>query len=139
MSQRRLSPLTVSECFALLNDDEVGRLIFVDDVGPAALPVNYAVDGESIVFRIEHSSKQFALRAGLAFEVDRINRSLHSGWSVLVRGTAQELTMDEAAALVHRVKSAFPRPWAEGVHNVWMKLTPTEVTGRRLEVPANDG
>ena len=139
MRQKRLSPLTATECFALLNDDEVGRLIFVDDIGPAALPVNYAIDGESVVFRIEHSSKQFALERALAFEVDKIDRSLHSGWSVLVRGTAQELAMDEVAALVRRVTTAFPRPWAEGVHSVWMKLTPTDVTGRRLGIPVNTG
>jgi hypothetical protein len=30
---------------------------------------------------------------------------------------------------------AFPHPWAEGVHNVWVSISFQTVTGRRLTAP----
>ena|SRR5579871_6443323 len=139
MSQRHLDPLSPDECFALMAAHDVGRLVYTDEKGPAAVPVNYVVDGGRVVFRVEDTAKVSALRRPIAFEVDEIDEGDHSGWSVLLRGTAGDLPMEEVVELLRRVRAEFPRPWAEGIHNQWMALAPSEVTGRRLSQPVDAG
>jgi hypothetical protein len=34
--------------------------------------------------------------------------------------------------LLQRMNGRFPAPWAFGIHNVWLEVTPRTVTGRRL-------
>lgn len=135
MTQRSLQELSFEECFTLLSQEVVGRLVYVDDHGPVALPVNYALDSETIVFRIEAGSKARALQGPVAFEVDQIDHAERSGWSVLVRGTCHEVDIEQVPALLHRITSHFPRPWAAGQHNSWVSLVPASVTGRQLAAP----
>ena len=136
MTQRVLEDLAPEECVRLLHQQEVGRLVYVDGDGPLAVPVNYAVDGNRIVFRIEHSPKELDLKGAIAFEVDHFHESNHSGWSVLLRGTGREIPLDEVPEVLHRIQTHFPRPWAAGVHNVWVSLDPAKITGKRFGPPA---
>src|ERR1039457_1757544 len=41
MPRRALEEVPWDECFRLLGQETVGRLVYVDDLGPAAVPVNY--------------------------------------------------------------------------------------------------
>jgi uncharacterized protein len=133
MAQRELEDLTVEECHSLLGTAHVGRLVYQDDLGPLAIPVNYAMSGSDIVFRVEGGTKRHAMRqAMLAFEVDVIDPDDQSGWSVLVRGTGQEVPAREVPSVLRSMQGDFPRPWAAGIHNVWLRITPRIVTGRRL-------
>ena len=68
----------------------------------------------------------------LAFEVDHIDESDRSGWSVLIRGPGEEIKIDQVPTLLHTLQRDFPTPWAIGVHNVWLRITAHVVTGRRL-------
>ena len=43
MPQRELEDLSPDECFRLLAAARVGRLVYQDDLGPLAVPVNYAM------------------------------------------------------------------------------------------------
>ncbi|HME77643.1 MAG TPA: pyridoxamine 5'-phosphate oxidase family protein, partial [Mycobacterium sp.] len=45
MTQRELEDLSPDECFRLLATARVGRLVYQDDLGPLAVPVNYAMAG----------------------------------------------------------------------------------------------
>ncbi|MEZ5143290.1 MAG: pyridoxamine 5'-phosphate oxidase family protein [Acidimicrobiales bacterium] len=135
MTQKKLEVLTRQECFELLPRAVVGRLAFVDDEGPGAVPVNYGIAGEDIVFRVETQSHLREVLPRVAFEVDHVEPDASSGWSVLVRGEARELDLDEVPAYLEKMHTSFPHPWAEGVHNVWVAITPRTVTGRRLEAP----
>ena len=49
----RIEMMDRARCLELLRADEIGRLAVVADGGPLILPVNYRVDGESIVFRTD--------------------------------------------------------------------------------------
>ena len=56
-------------------------------------PVNYAIDGEAILIRTEPGTKLPAADyANVTFEVDDVDRQTRSGWSVLVREVAEEVT-----------------------------------------------
>ncbi|HLY84450.1 MAG TPA: pyridoxamine 5'-phosphate oxidase family protein [Acidimicrobiales bacterium] len=136
MAQKTLEQLPRQTCFDLLKEQKVGRFIFEDEFGPAALPVNYAIAGEDVVFRVEDGSKRRAARTNpVAFEVDHIDYSDKSGWSVLIRGVATEIALEHVPELMERMDGQPPTPWAAGVHNVWVKITPHAVSGRRLGTP----
>ncbi|MFI9152468.1 pyridoxamine 5'-phosphate oxidase family protein [Streptomyces sp. NPDC053367] len=128
-----LTDLGADDCRRLLAAHGVGRIVFLSDDGPVALPVNYGVVAGSIVFRTDPRSTTFrAAGQRVAFEVDRIDEAFSSGWSVLVRGTAAVVTdPNEARRLTERAYSA---PWAGGRRTVWMRIDPVGVTGRRITV-----
>jgi uncharacterized protein len=131
--RRTLEELSWDECFTLLSQETVGRLVYVDDLGPAAVPVNYAVAGHGIVFRSEYGSKIREMREyDAAFEVDHIDEASRSGWSVLVRGTSTEVEFERLPELLQQIDGGVPTPWKEGIHNIWVVITPKTVSGRRL-------
>lgn len=136
MTQRELEELSRQECFELLRQEKVGRLVYIDDLGPIAEPVNYAVAGETIVLRVEGGGKRQAASQGvLAFEVDRLDPDHKSGWSVIMRGPGREVPLDDVPALVHELRQMGvdpPLPWASGIHKVWLRITISSLSGRRL-------
>jgi len=133
MTRRTLEDMTSDECFTLLGQETVGRLVYVDDLGPAAVPVNYALAGHGIVFRSEDGSKIRGLREhDVAFEVDHIDEVSRSGWSVLVRGTSEEVDFEHLLELLGRIDGYVPLPWKKGIHKIWVVITPKTVSGRRL-------
>ena len=133
MTQRKLEQLTPVECLELLKETTIGRIVFTTSGGPVAFPVNFGLVRDKVVIRIERqSSLRNALQNPIAFEVDHIDPDTNSGWSVLLRGIAREVSNDQVPDLVHQMKNTLPRPWAEGVHNVWVVIEPREVTGRKL-------
>ena len=140
MPRRTLENLSWDECFILLGQQTVGRLVYEDDLGPAAVPVNYAVAGHDIVFRSENGSKIRALREHrVAFEVDHVDDATRSGWSVLVRGSSEEVELERVPELLRRIDGHVPLPWKQGIHTLWVVITPETVTGRRLADFASDG
>ncbi|MGX7680578.1 pyridoxamine 5'-phosphate oxidase family protein [Jatrophihabitans sp. DSM 45814] len=133
MSQRILEQLSPDECFGLVASTHVGRLVYIDELGPVALPFNYAAVGREIIFRVEASTMNHVMsQAALAFEVDHVDEEHGTGWSVLLRGSAAEVPIERVSELLHRAHGEVPKPWAAGIHNTWIRLSPETVTGRRL-------
>jgi hypothetical protein len=64
-----------------------------------------------------------------AFEVDSFDRSLQSGWSVLVTGRLEEVDQYDTET-IKRVQSLPVQPWAPGERSLWLRLRPTTITGR---------
>ena len=133
MPRRTLEELSWDDCFALLGEESVGRLVYVDELGPAAVPVNYVLAGQDIVFRSEDGSKVRGIHDhDVAFEVDEINHSTSSGWSVLVRGTSEVVEFEQLGEVLRRIDGDVPLPWKKGVHKIWVVIRPKTVTGRSL-------
>src|SRR5689334_12400303 len=86
----RLIELSADECQALLESRRIGRLGLLDADGPLILPVNYCMDGRSVVFRTDAGTKLDAASNGapVAFEVDGIDPAQRTGWTILIRGSA---------------------------------------------------
>jgi nitroimidazol reductase NimA-like FMN-containing flavoprotein (pyridoxamine 5'-phosphate oxidase superfamily) len=129
-----LERLSRTECLDLLALAHVGRVGFLVDGHPEILPVNYALDGDAILFRTAEGSalNQVSL-ANVAFEVDAIDESMRSGWSVLVRGHATDIgdTIDPTSERLRRLTLV---TWAPGQRQRWYVIRPQAITGRRLRV-----
>jgi nitroimidazol reductase NimA-like FMN-containing flavoprotein (pyridoxamine 5'-phosphate oxidase superfamily) len=128
-----LMELDPEECRARLFTHGVGRLAVSTPDGPAIIPVYYAVVEGAVVFRTAPGATP-ALAAGteVAFEVDRIDEALSQGWSVLVVGRAEYVTDPVAAR--HLADRARSGPWAGGDRELWVRIDPERVTGRRIRV-----
>jgi nitroimidazol reductase NimA-like FMN-containing flavoprotein (pyridoxamine 5'-phosphate oxidase superfamily) len=125
------------ECLRLLAADNVGRVAVVDGRSPVILPVNYALDGEAIVFRSDPGTKLRAgPRANACFEIDGFDRAERTGWSVVAAGRLEEVDQYQCATYDRLVELELV-PWAEGPREHWLRLVPSRITGRRIEpVPA---
>jgi nitroimidazol reductase NimA-like FMN-containing flavoprotein (pyridoxamine 5'-phosphate oxidase superfamily) len=119
-----------AEAYSKLRAHPVGRLAFVVDGWPVVIPVNYAVDGDDVVFRTDRGTKLSACRsAQVTIQVDEIDRVYQSGWSVLVFGIADEIVAEHE---IERLSSLPLRPWAKGGKAHWVRISTIEVTGRVL-------
>ena len=121
-----------SECRDLLDRGVVGRVALCTTRGPQIIPVNYVVDGASVVFRTSPYGVlgQAAADARIAFEVDEIDADAESGWSVVAfgRGTRVEDEIELGTLRAFRD----PRPWAGGSRLLYVRLAWDELTGRRV-------
>ena len=130
--------LDTEVCWRLLARESVGRVAFTDDAGPLVLPVNHHVDGRSIVFRTGATALLEALGGGapVSFEVDEADSFGETGWSVLVRGRAAEITDRSDRA---QVETLSVHPWAPGERDHWIRIAPEAVSGRAISRRRADG
>jgi nitroimidazol reductase NimA-like FMN-containing flavoprotein (pyridoxamine 5'-phosphate oxidase superfamily) len=132
-SEPSLESLSRDECLALLRQGSLGRLAVVIDGQPHILPLNYAVDDDGvIVFRTADLTA--ATKTGLAkvaFEIDEIDVARRQGWSVAVHGFGRQID-DAIDRDSQRLLQMPVHPWAPGQRDRWFKITPKEITGRRL-------
>ena len=132
--QVRWQELSKSECFALLARERLGRAAVVDDRGPVVFPVNFVLDRHMVVFRTDEGTKLDAACRGsqIAFEIDGTDTAAHTGWSVLVRGEAIEVTDRAELARLRRLPLG---PWAPGAKTHYVRILPVVLTGRRIWAP----
>jgi nitroimidazol reductase NimA-like FMN-containing flavoprotein (pyridoxamine 5'-phosphate oxidase superfamily) len=123
--------LSVDACWAHLRSVDLGRLAVLAGGRPEIFPVNFVVDDATIVFRTSEGTKLAAatIWPDVAFEADGHDPSTGTAWSVVVKGTAQEITrLDELVAA-----DALPlHPEQSGPKLRVLRIMPTEVTGRQF-------
>jgi nitroimidazol reductase NimA-like FMN-containing flavoprotein (pyridoxamine 5'-phosphate oxidase superfamily) len=126
-----LQVLDRDECQALLRTQQVGR-VGVCIQKPLVVPVVYALLDDDVVFRTAPGEKLIAaaLNRTVAFEVDEYDLSAHTGWSVLVLGTAEEIVDREE---LRRARAIGLEPWAGEVRDRYVRIRAEEVTGRRVQ------
>jgi nitroimidazol reductase NimA-like FMN-containing flavoprotein (pyridoxamine 5'-phosphate oxidase superfamily) len=128
-----LDVIPADECYRLLATQEVGRIGVVAEHYPLIIPVNYGMDGSTIVIRTHPGSTlTAAAHANVTFEVDHIDSVSRIGWSVLVRGLAEEATDAHRAELVARTRGAGVTPWAPGEYGSWLRIITHGISGRRI-------
>lgn len=127
-----LRVLSPDDCYQLLATQQIGRLGVNAEHYPLIFPVNYALDRAGvIVIRTNAGTKLAAAdHANVTFEVDCIDQQTRSGWSVLVRGLAEEVTSKHRNDLIERTKASGVEPWAPGHRGHWMRLIPHSISGR---------
>jgi uncharacterized protein len=127
----RLEILTPDECRRLLDSSQVGRLGYCTDFGPRIVPMNYTLVGDTLIFRTGASTEaaRHVPSHAVAFEVDQLDASSETGWSVLVLGNARLL--DYASLRMLDLRQT-PRPWPEGQRPLILQLPLSSMTGRRV-------
>ena len=129
--RRALRTLSPAECFDLLEPGGIGRVGFNAADGIMMLPVNFAVSGKSIVFRTAPDTLLAVYADGrVSFEADHQDETLREGWSVLVHGHAHRIT-DEGEVKKLEARTNL-EPWAAGSRDVYVRIAPTRISGRRV-------
>lgn len=126
--------LSRARCYQLLSGRSVGRIGVVIDEYPLIVPVNFAMDGDTVVVRTTRDS--VVGRADLTkvtFQIDQFDSRDKSGWSVLLRGQLSALTVEDRNELIERTRATGVSPWAPGEHDLWMRISPKDVSGRQIE------
>ena len=131
VGEHALQTLSAAECFDLLESGGVGRVGFAAADGIMMLPVNFAVTRKTIVFRTAPDTLLAVYADGrVSFQADHLDEALHEGWSVLVHGRAHKVT-DEREVKQLEVRTRL-EPWAAGPRDVYVRITPTRISGRRI-------
>ncbi len=122
--------LDTAACWALLEQESVGRLALTDgDGAPDIFPVNFAAHEGAVYLHTAADIKdvRLAMRPAAAFEID--GHDAEGWWSVVLRGTASRADDPieiERSGIMH-VATASPRRKPHV-----MKITAATVTGRRF-------
>ena len=137
MSDRTIIELDEAESLKLVSQGGIGRIAYQSRFGPAVLPVNYKWHDGAVVFRTtRHSALDEDLQTGIAggdylvaFEVDEIDVPGRQGWSVLIQGPAHHVSEAERES----AERAGVEPWPAGERELFMRIIPNRVTGRRIQ------
>ena len=129
--QNWLEVLDRDECLKMLQTVRVGRFVFTEDSLPAVQPVNFRLWRGDVVIRVAGGEKLAAAtrNAVVAFQADKVDADLRTGWSVTVVGHAQRITDDTD---LEGLSGVFLRPWVAGRRDHFVRIRTEKVTGRRL-------
>ena len=120
------------ECIKLMERHPscVGRVALAGP-RPEIFPVNYAIDRGNIVFRTDPGSKFHAAvhQSFVAFEVDWVEPTWQTGWSVVARGQAH-VVVDPGE--LQKVRQLSLAPWAAGEKEHYVSIDTKLISGRRL-------
>ena len=137
MADRVIDELDEAESLRLISAGGIGRIAYQGRFGPAVLPVNYRWHDGAVVFRTtRHSALDEDLQTGIsggdylvAFEIDEIDTPGRQGWSVLIQGPAHHVSEAEREA----AERAGVEPWPAGDRELFIRIVPNRVTGRRIK------
>ena len=111
------------------NPPAVGRLVICPGGEPLIFPLNFAVDGDTVVFRTQVGTKLSGITRSMAtFEVDRIDAA-GRGWSVVIEGLAQEVLDSDPVELRARLDALDLEAWPGGDRPHVVRITPFAVRG----------
>jgi nitroimidazol reductase NimA-like FMN-containing flavoprotein (pyridoxamine 5'-phosphate oxidase superfamily) len=118
----------------------VGRLGVVVDGTAEIFPVNYLLDRTTgvlptILLRTDPGTKLTGLARDphVTFEVDSLDPTDQTGWSIVVKGRAQQTSQMVDPDQRHRFERMPVRHWYVGPKRHTIRIVPTEVTGRRIK------
>jgi len=128
----RTVTLSSDECWSLLRGTCSGRIAVAAGGSIDIVPVDFAVDGEQLVFPTAPGAAplELALDDRIALEVD--GRDDHGSWSVVATGRALRL---ESRRDIDRVESLPMAPWPVALPRRWMRIVVDGVRGRRAVHP----
>lgn len=122
----RIEALTPATCWSLLGGASVGRIALraVDDE-IEIYPINFVVDGASIVFKTAPGTKLALVSqtARSTFEADDFDFYEGTAWSVVAKGTTE--IVDDGPMI---------RTWQQGHKPMYVRLTPDAISGRRFPI-----
>ena len=134
MAGKPMDILSAEESWNLLSSRTLGRLVTCVDGEPEIFPVNFVVQRKTVLFRTaEFATKLFTvvMNARVVFEAD--DHNVAEGWSVIVKGIAQVLNTGDEIAEAERAQLL---PWTAGDKPRYVRVEPSEISGRRFRFGA---
>lgn len=125
------------ECFRLLAQVPVGRIVYTQNALPAVLPLNFSLDHDfSVLLRTAATSRiAYAVDgAVVAFEADWFDESGRTGWSVIVTGPAALVT---DPGEYDRLRCVGPNAWVPTPEDVFIRIPSELVAGHAVETPGH--
>ncbi len=128
-----VTSLNEDECWRLLETADVGRLAVVIAGEPEIFPINFVVDGHSLVFRTAEGTKLFGITASprVALESDGYDVGSGEAWSVVVKGMAEQL---DRFPDIYAAEELPLFPWQAGTKQWFVRIGRTTLTGVRFPV-----
>lgn len=115
------------DCWEMLTSQSIGRVALCANGQIEIFPVNYGLEGDGIVFRTNAGRKMLGVGVGeVAFEVDSVDPRAQSGWSVVVHGTARDISRYDTPP-----RQLAAQAWT-GSKDFLVRISPRTVTGRRV-------
>jgi nitroimidazol reductase NimA-like FMN-containing flavoprotein (pyridoxamine 5'-phosphate oxidase superfamily) len=120
------------QCVQLLTEHSIGRVAWQGTEGPQIIPVTYAWFEGAVIFRTSPYGvlSELMRPTEVAFEVDEFDENQHHGWSVVVHGRTKAVA--EHSELSRMWTTSGVVPWASGTRNLFIHITPHQLTGRRV-------
>lgn len=130
--------LSVEQCRRLLESAEVGRLAMAVAGDVDVFPVNFVVDGDSVVFRTAEGTKllEVVMAGRVAFEADGYDPEGGLAWSVVLKGRAEEIERFEE---IYRAQGLPLFPWNAAPKERFVRVRAESVSGRRFRVVRPQG
>ena len=128
-----IEELSTSTCWSLLRDLPVGRIALPGDGDIEVFPVNFVVDGGTVVIRTAAGTKLSLIEANsrATFEADDVDVVSQTAWSVVLKGKVQVVHGHEA--IIETFDMVLPT-WQSGPKPTFVRLVPDGVTGRRFPI-----
>jgi nitroimidazol reductase NimA-like FMN-containing flavoprotein (pyridoxamine 5'-phosphate oxidase superfamily) len=128
-----IAELSSAECYQKLASHNVGRIGVNVDQYPLIIPVNYILDHNTVVLRTAPTTVVVdADHAKVTLQVDEFDVEQQSGWSVLLKGRGRAVHFDDIDELYARTTATRLVSWAPGARDLWIRITPDGVSGRRI-------
>lgn len=127
-----LTVLDRAHCEGLVRPGGIGRAVFRASGHLVALPVNFRMLDDDVVFRSSEdgSVSKIAADEPVSFEVDRLDDAMSEGWSVLAEGTIRRV---HDADELRQVEALGIEPWAGGTRPAYFRLGVRTLSGRRID------
>lgn len=119
--------LDSANCWNRVAEEPVSRIAFITDGHPQVLPINHAVDDQTVVFRTSSLFNWLSVPLPVALEVDHYDSESATGWSVVLNGLLTPITDRDEIGSCERLGL---RAWAPGERNSWFRIVPSMISGR---------
>src|ERR1700739_2127931 len=122
--------LSEDECWSLLSSTSLGRLVTILGGKPEIVPVNFAAQRRTVLFRTAQGTKLYSavMSDQVAFEADAYTAA--EGWSVIIQGRAHLLS---AYAELLDAEEAPLLSWPATSKPHYVRVIALEITGRRFK------
>src|SRR4029077_16070040 len=117
----RMADLTAFDCWHLIESAEISRVAWNGPRGVSVVPVNHVVADGALWFRTNPSSALARECSGqwVAAEIDSLDPTTRTGWSVGVRGVAELVESGDAPEHLAEF-----RVWPGDVRSMYVRVDP---------------
>ena len=118
----------------LIAATRVGRVAWRGPTGLQIVPVSYAYHRNILVFSASSESllSELAPPTDVVLEIDDLDQTYKTGWSVVVHGRAEAIPDPQELLQLWMVEGV-TAPWTSGARDLCIQISPSRISGRVLQ------